>query len=102
MPQEGKVAVRVEKDLAGLIPDFLRNREEDIRTLGDALAKNDFKAVWNLGHNLKGAGGSYGFAAITRMGADIEKAASAGDAIEVQRLADELANFLSRVEITYY
>lgn len=102
MPQEGKIAVRVEKDLAGLIPDFLRNREEDVRSLREALAKNDFKTVWNLGHNLKGTGGSYGFGAITRMGTDMEKAASAGDGAAAQRLTDELADFLSRVEITYY
>ena len=46
----------------------------------DALDRGDFKTVESLGHGMKGAGGSWGFQAITDIGAAVEHAAESADA----------------------
>jgi HPt (histidine-containing phosphotransfer) domain-containing protein len=92
--------VRVSAELRELMPRFLANRSADVAALEAAIARGDLAAARRIGHTLKGAGGGYGFAEITRLGAEIEACASAGGA-GLQALARELAAYLAAVDITY-
>jgi len=47
----------------------------------------------------KGAGGNYGFQAITDIGAALEQAAGTADADASRKWAGELARYLDRVEL---
>ena len=60
---------------ADLVPGFLQNRRQDVVAMLDALDRGDFATVESLGHGMKGAGGSWGFQAITDIGAALEQAA---------------------------
>ena len=92
--------VQVSGELRDLIPRFLANRRLEVGQLGDAIARRDFEAARRIGHVLKGVGGGYGFAEITRLGDEIEHCARAGGAgLEV--LARELAEYLERVDIIF-
>jgi len=61
--------------LAARIPAFLQNRRQDVTTMLDALARGDSQTVERLGHDMKGTGASFGFQAITDIGAALEQEA---------------------------
>src|SRR4030042_2523090 len=101
LKQDGKIIVHVDPDIADLIPGFLENRHKDIKTMGEALAQGDFDAIRLLGHSMKGAGGSYGFDAITDIGKSLEQAAIAKNFAEIQSLVKELSAYLDGVGVVY-
>lgn len=96
-----RIVVHVDPDLEDLIPGFLANRRADVDSLQAALARSDFEAIRITGHSMKGAGGGYGFDAITDIGAHIEQAALARDADAVRAGIGDLADYLARVEVVY-
>ena len=59
----------------------------------------DFETVESLGHGMRGAGGSYGFQAITDIGAALEQAAESADADASRKWVGELSSYLDRVEV---
>jgi HPt (histidine-containing phosphotransfer) domain-containing protein len=101
LKQEEKIIVRVDPDIAILIPGFLENRHKDIKTISEALTKGDFESIRFLGHSMKGAGGSYGFDPITDIGKALEQAAIAQDASEIKKSLQELFVYLDCIEVVY-
>ncbi len=94
-----KTIIRVDPDIAELIPGFLENRRKDIVAMLDAVQRGDFETVRLLGHSMKGAGGGYGFDAITEIGAALEQAAKQRNAAEIRNRVHELSRYLDRVEV---
>lgn len=92
--------VRVAAELRDLIPRFLANRRLEVEQLRGAIARGDREAARRIGHGLRGVGGGYGFDEISRIGGEIERSARAGGA-RLAALADELANYIEEVEITF-
>jgi len=101
LKQEEKIIVHVDPEIADLIPGFLENRRKDIKAMDEALRQGDFEAIQVLGHSMKGAGGSYGFDAVTDIGKSLEQAAKDKDAEGIQRSVQELSAYLDRVEVVY-
>jgi HPt (histidine-containing phosphotransfer) domain-containing protein len=99
MHREERILVRVAHEIAELIPGFLQNRRKDIAAMLDALQRGDFETVRLLGHSMKGAGGGYGFDAITGIGAALEEAAKQRNAAEIRDRVNELSRYLDRVEV---
>ena len=97
--REDTIFVRSNPRLADLIPGFLQNRAQDVIALLAALDRGDFETVENLGHGMKGAGGSWGFQAITDIGAALEQAAQTADTDGSRKWVDELSRYLDRVEV---
>jgi hypothetical protein len=93
------IRIRVDPDLACLIPGFLENRRQDVKSLLDALHRGDFETARILGHSMKGSGGGYGFNGITDIGGEIEAAAKHGDAMAIRTCVNALSLYLARVEI---
>ena len=50
------------------MPGFLEHRRQDVIQLAEASRREDFEMVREIGHGLKGAGGTYGLEAITAYG----------------------------------
>ena len=96
-----KIIVKIDPEVAGLIPAFLKNRNADVQLMLETLKKDDYVIIERTGHGMKGAGSGFGFDAITEIGAHIEKAAKQKDTGEIKRWIDELANYLERLEVTY-
>ena len=101
MPHDDDAAIVIRADsVAGrLLPAFLARRIKDLAVIDEELARNGFRAIERLGHNLKGIGRSYGFDAISDIGAVIEQAGRRRDAAEVRSQAAALARYLQRVRI---
>jgi HPt (histidine-containing phosphotransfer) domain-containing protein len=95
------IRIRADPDLADLIPGFLDNRRKDITTMGEALERGDFNTVRLLGHSMKGAGGGYGFDAITDIGAVLEQAAQDRNPDAIRQGLRDLSSYLARVEVVY-
>ena len=93
------IKVRPNPRIADLIPAFLQNRRLDVSSLLNALDQGDFATVESLGHGMKGAGGSWGFDAITDIGAALERAAVVRDVEGSRRCVGELSRYLDRVEV---
>ena len=96
-----KIVVNVDSDIEDLIPGFLENRHEDVKSIYDALEKEDYETIRILGHSMKGAGGGYGFDEITDIGKLIEESAEGKNQEEIKKWVINLTNYLDRVEIVY-
>jgi PAS domain S-box-containing protein len=83
--------------LAARIPAFLQNRRHDVVTMLDALARGDFETVERLGHSMRGAGVSFGFQAITDIGAGLEQEARRADTELARSWIAELSAYLDRL-----
>jgi len=93
------ILVHANPKFADLIPGFLQNRRRDVVAMLDALDQGDFAIVESLGHGMKGAGGSWGFQAITDIGAALEQAAESADSDASRKCVGELSRYLDRVEV---
>jgi HPt (histidine-containing phosphotransfer) domain-containing protein len=96
-----RITVSIDRELADIVPIFLANRGKDVQTLRASLERQDFDTVRMLGHRMKGDGGGYGFHAISEIGGAMESAAGRHDRPAIERLTDQLADFLARVEVLY-
>jgi HPt (histidine-containing phosphotransfer) domain-containing protein len=61
------------------------------------LDQADFKTVEILGHQMMGSGASYGFQAITDIGAGLEQAAGSANSDASRKWVGELSSYLDRV-----
>jgi PAS domain S-box-containing protein len=75
---------------------FLKNRRGDVVTMRAALDRSDFVAVALLSHGMRGAGGMFGFPAITEIGAGLEASADRSDIKASRKWVDELSRCLDR------
>jgi CheY-like chemotaxis protein len=83
---------------AHLIPAYLKSCREKSVALHDALAECDFQTLASLGHGMRGAGGMFGFPAITEIGAAIQQAAENCDLVASRKWVAELSDCLDRVD----
>jgi CheY-like chemotaxis protein/HPt (histidine-containing phosphotransfer) domain-containing protein len=97
--RKGSILLRANPRFADLIPGFLQNLRQDVITVRGALDRGDFETVERLGHSMKGAGGSWGFQAVTDIGAALEQAAESRDTDASRKCVAELSSYLDRVEI---
>jgi CheY-like chemotaxis protein/HPt (histidine-containing phosphotransfer) domain-containing protein len=93
------ILVRANPKFADLVPGFLQNRRQDVIAMLAAIEQSDFQIVERLGHDMKGAGGSYGFQAITDIGGALEHAGESADFDASRKWVAELSRYLDRVEI---
>jgi signal transduction histidine kinase/DNA-binding response OmpR family regulator len=93
--------VEVAMELKEITPGFLANKRADVAVLRAALKERDYERLQRLGHMLKGEGGSYGFDAITQLGAGVEQAASQKDKAALENLIATLTRYLDTVSVVF-
>ena len=85
------MAYDIPEELRPLTAGYLERRDQDIQQLL-VLAKNDdFLAIGQLAHKLKGNGGSYGFTKISDLGEELTQASKDKNTAVILRLTAELA-----------
>jgi signal transduction histidine kinase/CheY-like chemotaxis protein/HPt (histidine-containing phosphotransfer) domain-containing protein len=82
-----------------LVPGYLAGRRSEVAGMTALLAASDYARLEVLGHNMKGSGGSYGFAELTRFGAELETAAMQSDHDALVSQIPQLDAYLSRVRL---
>lgn len=95
------LTVTIDSDLEPIVPDFLALRHKDCGRIDDLLARGDLDEIYTIGHRMKGAGGSYGFDAISELGERIENGARGGEAPAITAAVRELRSYLARVRVVY-
>ena len=99
--QTDDFTVEVDSILESIVPEFLGNRKKDCELIRQLLDKDEFHEIRTLGHRMKGAGGSYGFDAITDIGIALEVAAIRRDREAIVLACEMLQHYLERVVIVY-
>ena len=97
----GEIIVRVDRRLADLLPRFVAQCRREAAEIRRAVEAENLVAVRAIGHVLTGAGGGYGIDEISRLGREIEQAASSGEAEAVLRLAAALDDYAGRLKLVY-
>jgi HPt (histidine-containing phosphotransfer) domain-containing protein len=82
-----------------LVPGYLARQRRDVSGMISLLAASDYDRLEVLGHNMKGSGSSYGFAELTRFGAELESAAMRADHDALALQIPQLDDYLSRVQL---
>jgi HPt (histidine-containing phosphotransfer) domain-containing protein len=100
MEQQNHTVV-VDKELADLIPVFMKNRHKEVETLKAALAAADFEQLRQLGHRMKGVGNSYGFERVSVIGRQVEDGARSGDRAALATRIAEYADYLAKVQVVF-
>lgn len=99
--RSGAHEVRIDRFIEDLIPGFLNNRREDIKSLRGAAETGDMEELQRLGHTMKGTGAGYGFDKISEIGAAIEQAARQDDAETILQLTNELETYLATLKVVF-
>ncbi|AJE03618.1 histidine phosphotransferase [Geobacter pickeringii] len=90
--------VSIDPELMDIVPTFLEYRWQDVASLQDALAHEDPCLIRKIAHNLRGAGKSFGFGAVTGIGMRLERAALTGNWSRISKFIDLLIEYLERVQ----
>ena len=99
--REERIIVHVDADLKALLPGFLKDWQQEVRAMRQALEKNNYETIRKIGHDMKGIGGSCGLDDITDMGSGLAEDAKAMDQESIRKRLDTLSGYLERVEIVY-
>jgi hypothetical protein len=89
----------VTRDMSSLIPGFLLNRAADLHELRRCVRTVDFASTRAIGERLYALGVPYGFDGITAIGERIRRACADADTGLIALLANELEDYLKRVQI---
>jgi hypothetical protein len=95
-----KIRLNVEPGLKELVPGFLDNRRRDLERLRNALHSGDLAAIRDVGQNIRAFSRVYGFDELTALGEEIRCAADECSTLRIVHLQGQLADYLSRVEIS--
>jgi HPt (histidine-containing phosphotransfer) domain-containing protein len=92
------ILVRAKPKFADRIPAYLQNCRQNVIAMLDALDRGDFETVTILGHQMRGSGGTYGFQAITDIGAALQQASESADIDASRKWVGDMSSYLDRVE----
>jgi HPt (histidine-containing phosphotransfer) domain-containing protein len=93
------IIVTVDRDLQDLIPLFMAQRQADQAAIADALLSRNFEALRKIGHNMNGAGASYGFERISDLGERLTQAARAGDVAAIDEIKHAFDDYMERLVV---
>ncbi len=87
--------LNIDPELLPLIPNYLKNRENDIVAMQQALNEDDFELIHRLGHSMKGSGGGYGLDKISAIGLQLERLAKLSNREAVLEQIEDLQQYIS-------
>jgi signal transduction histidine kinase/DNA-binding response OmpR family regulator len=85
-------------DLVELIDEFVAGLEADVESMRKVLESGDHDGLRRIAHQMKGAGGSYGYPMLTEAAKALEEAAKAEDAKAGTLALDKLEVFCQAVD----
>lgn len=93
--------VKISEDLRELIPNFLRNREEELLLLKNYIFQKRYSEAKDIIHGLKGVLGSYGFNGAYELSLDLEKDLKKEKYSLAKEKTEELVEYMKNIEIEY-
>lgn len=86
-------------DMLELVEWFVEQIPQRVRQLEESFENGTLEELGTLAHQLKGAGGSYGFPQITESARRLEQQSRESDVEEIRRGLDELVDLCNRVSL---
>ena len=86
-------------DMRELVEFFVEQMPQRVRALQDSFENGALEDVRSIAHQLKGAGGSYGFPQITESARALEVQADNADIDAVRQSIDELIAICNRTAV---
>ncbi len=99
--QEEVIVVHVDSILEDMIPEYLEHRKAEVPIIQGALVQNDYPALREIGHDIEGTGGAFGFKGLAELGRALRLAASEEDNSEIEKIAGQIETYLRRVKVAY-
>ena len=84
---------------ADLVTEFVDGLDARAQAIQEAIDAQALDTVKSLSHQLKGAGGGYGYPALSETAAKLEQRAQTEDVARCQEVLDELRSLLTRIEV---
>lgn len=82
-----------------VVQEFLDELPARLAHLQDAIERRSLSDLCRLAHQLKGAGGSYGYAQLTTLAANLEQQAKGGgDDAALRQSLDQLVDIAARLQ----
>jgi HPt (histidine-containing phosphotransfer) domain-containing protein len=85
-------------DMVELVEFFVGQMPERVRQLRESFDSGAIDELRTLAHQLKGAGGSYGFPQISESALHLERQSETADLDEIRRGLDDLVDLCNRVQ----
>jgi HPt (histidine-containing phosphotransfer) domain-containing protein len=99
-PSSSTTVVRVEANIVKVVKKFIqRCLQTTIPELHKLAAEQNYVQLAKEAHNIKGTGGLMSVSALIALGEQLELAAKAGNAEQVQRRLNELSRFLQSITV---
>lgn len=96
-----KFTVKIDKELADLIPNFMEGRKKEIPILEKALKDSDFETLKSIGHKLKGNAPGYGFNLLGTHGAALEIAGRNKRLEDAQKIISQIKDYVAGVQVEF-
>lgn len=80
-----------------IVEKFIPRLQEQLAAMDKAMAEEDFTAIAEIAHWLKGSGGNVGFEGFTELSLNLENAAKASDRDRTEMELSEVRRYASRV-----
>ncbi|GAB4029584.1 MAG: hypothetical protein Fur0012_04180 [Elusimicrobiota bacterium] len=96
-----KEKITVDSCLRESMPSFIAHVRAHAENIKKLSKEKNIEEIKRLAHNIKGAGGGYGFDRISLIGAQIEEACENLGFDLIDKKAAELAVFFDEIEIVY-
>lgn len=88
-----------EPDFRELLETFASAVPERRQGLRDASLAQDWETLRTRAHQLKGAGGGFGFPVVTELAAELEQACKAGQSDRITATLEALLAYLGRIAV---
>jgi signal transduction histidine kinase/CheY-like chemotaxis protein/HPt (histidine-containing phosphotransfer) domain-containing protein len=92
------LAFRSDPDMAGIIAEFVGQLPQRLAEMREAAANNQWEVLQRAAHQLKGAGGSYGYACLTDAARELESHAKQQDTEAAMLALSNLAHLCERIQ----
>lgn len=93
--------VKISEDLEELIPNFLKNREEELLLLKNYIFQKRYSEAKDTVHGLKGVLGSYGFNEAYELSVSVEKELKKQEYSSAKEKTRELVEYMKNLEVEY-
>ncbi|MGK5084200.1 Hpt domain-containing protein [Bdellovibrionota bacterium FG-1] len=93
------IKIKVDPDLADLIPEYLENRKKDLLAFQRWADEHNCGEIRKLAHKIKGSAGGYGFEELTRLAGLMEEQAAQAQLELIRDSLSKMVVYLGAVEI---
>ncbi len=97
----GEIIVKLDPLIKDIVADFLQHRKENAAEISNAIENSDFETVGEIGHDIEGTAGAFGFKEMGLIGRSLQQAARESSLVDIKSLAEELASYLERLRVVY-